>query len=151
MESWRIVWRDGFAPVLSTEGLESLWRALRDDDAQLTQGATTMPPPLMCNSDRELNGCCSIGWCGWKGEQLATVGAVEEFFARTCFEADQRLGEAGGCRWFLNWFDDTPRQRMRQELLVEVERLLEQRFVVDMLDRVVRRRQRMPRRRASAA
>lgn len=49
---------------------------------------------------------------------------VEEFFARVCFEADQRLGEPAGCRWFLNWFDDTPRDQMRHELLTEVDRTL---------------------------
>ncbi len=37
-----------------------------------------------------------------------------------CFEIDQRLGEPAGCRWFLNWFDETPRDAMRQDLLGEV-------------------------------
>jgi hypothetical protein len=58
---------------------------------------------------------------GWQGEELKTVGEVEEFFARACFDADQRLGEPAACRWFLNWFDDTPRNRMRHELLEEIE------------------------------
>jgi hypothetical protein len=52
---------------------------------------------------------------------------VEEYFARLCFEADQRLGEPAVCRWFLNWFDDTPRDVMRRELLAEVERALAER------------------------
>jgi hypothetical protein len=52
---------------------------------------------------------------------------VEEFFARMCFEIDQRLGEPAGCRWFLNWFDETPREEMRQQLLAEVKRALAQR------------------------
>ena len=67
---------------------------------------------------------CALGYCGWQGDRLETVGQVEEFFARCCFEADQRLGEAAACRWFLNWFDDTPRDEMRQELLAEVERAI---------------------------
>jgi hypothetical protein len=132
MESWRMVWRDGFAPVLSTDGLEALWQALREDDPHLGQGATTTPPPLACNSGRALEGCCSIGWCGWKGDKLATVGAVEEFFARSCFEADQRLGEPAACRWFLNWFDDTPRDEMRRQLLDEVESALAARMPVEL-------------------
>ena len=128
MESWRMVWRDGFAPVLSTDGLERSGRPYAKTIRTSAKGATTTPPPLACNSERALEGCCSIGWCGWKGEKLETVGEVEEFFARSCFEADQLLGEPAACRWFLNWFDDTPRQQMRLELLAEVERTLEQRF-----------------------
>jgi hypothetical protein len=58
------------------------------------------------------------------GDGLETVAEVEEFFARMCFEVDQRVGEPAGCRWFLNWFDETPREEMRAELLAEVERAL---------------------------
>ena len=35
----------------------------------------------------------------------------------------ERLGEPAACRWFLNWFDDTPRDQMRRELLAEVKPL----------------------------
>jgi hypothetical protein len=58
---------------------------------------------------------------------LSTVGQVEEFFARCCFEADQRLGEPAACRWFLNAYDDWPRDEMRREMLAEVERELAER------------------------
>jgi len=131
MESWRKVWRDGFAPILSTAGLEMLRDALSRDDARLTQGATTTPPPLMCVQDWPVEACCALGFCGWRGDGLETVGEVEEFFARCCFEADQRLGEPAACRWFLNWFDDTPRDEMRRELLSEVEIVLGERFPID--------------------
>ena len=127
MESWRTVWRDGFAPVLSTRGLEALRDALTDDDPRLTQGSTTTPPPLMCVQDWPVEAACALGFCGWQGDRLDTVGEVEEFFARCCFEADQRLGEAAACRWFLNWFDDMPRDEMRAELLAEIEWALEER------------------------
>ena len=36
MESWRTVWREGFAPVLSLKGLEALRDALAADDPRLT-------------------------------------------------------------------------------------------------------------------
>ena len=127
MESWRTVWREGFAPVLSRRGLEALREALLVDDQRLSQGSTTTPPPLMCVQDWPVEAACALGYCGWQGEKLQTVGEVEEYFARCCFEADQRLGEAAACRWFLNWFDDTPREEMRQELLGEVERAIEER------------------------
>ena len=125
MESWRTVWRNGFVPALTLEGLEALREALATDDPRITQGSTTTPPPLMCVQDWPIEGCCAVGFCGWQGEHLDTVGEVEEFFARCCFEADKRLGEAAACRWFLNWFDDTPRDEMRLNLLVEIDREIE--------------------------
>jgi hypothetical protein len=134
MESWRKVWREGLAPLLSTPGLEALSKALIEDDVRLQQGATTTPPPLQCVQDWPVEGACAIGFSGWRGDGLETVGEVEEFFARTCFEIDQRLGEPAGCRWFLNWFDDTPREEMRRLLLAEVGRTLAQRQSADFVD-----------------
>ncbi|MGL4420895.1 MAG: hypothetical protein ACRCZF_09545 [Gemmataceae bacterium] len=139
MESWRTVWREGFAPVLSTMGLAALQTALKRDDARLTQGSTTTPPPLLCVQEWPCEGACALGYCGWMGDGLDTVGAVEEYFAKTCYEADQRLGEPAGCRWFLNWFDDTPRDEMRRDLLAEVERILAERIPPAELARPRRR------------
>jgi len=51
MESWRKVWREGVAPLLSTRSLETLRHGLVTDDPQLQQGATTTPPPLQCVQD----------------------------------------------------------------------------------------------------
>src|SRR5262249_59457617 len=102
MESWRKVWRDGLAVQLSTAGLEALGRALLTDDVRLIQGATTVPPPLQCVQDWAVEGACVLGFCGWRGDGLATVAQVEEFFDRTCFQADQRPGEPAPRRWLLN-------------------------------------------------
>ena len=82
----------------------------------------------MCVQDWPVEAACALGFCGWQGDELESVGQVEEFFARACFEADQRLGEPAACRWFLNWFDDTPRDHMRRDLLNEVELALAQRL-----------------------
>jgi hypothetical protein len=128
MESWRNVWRKGVAPLLSLESLEMLRQALVNDDPHLVQGATTTPPPLQCVQDWPVEGACGLGYCGWKGDGLETVGEVEEYFARMCFEIDQAMGEPAACRWFLNWFDDTPRDEMRRELLTEVHRTLAERL-----------------------
>src|SRR5438874_13685269 len=127
MESWQNVWRKGVAPLLSTESLEVLRQALVSDDARLLQGATTTPPPLQCVQDWPVEAACALGYCGWQGDGLETVAEVEEFFARMCFEIDQRLGEPAACRWFLNWFDETPRDDMRRLLLAEVNRALARR------------------------
>ena len=128
MESWRKVWREGLAPVLSTRGLQALKQALQRDDERLTQGATTTPPPMQCVLDWPVEGACVVGYCAWQGDGLETVGEVEEFFAKVCFEADQRLGEPAAVRYFLNWFDDTPRDEMRRELLAEVNLVLAERI-----------------------
>jgi hypothetical protein len=129
-QSWQIVWRDGFAKVLPTAGLAALAEALRTDDVRLKQGSTTVPPPLMCVQDWPCEAGCALGFCGAVengGFDVATVGSCEEFFARVCYEADQLLGMPAACRWFLNWFDNTPRDQMRAELLPEVEAVLAQR------------------------
>ena len=128
MESWRKVWRDGLAPHLSAAALVALQRGLTTNDARLIQGATTAPPPLECVRDWPVEAACVLGFCGWQGEGLQTVAEVEEFFARACFEADQSLGEPAACRWFLNWFDDTPRDEVRRQFLPEVNRVLAQRM-----------------------
>jgi hypothetical protein len=126
-EAWRQVWREGFVPVLSTAALEALREGLINDDPRLQQGATTTPPPLLSLMDWSVEAACALGYCGWQGEGLQTVGQVEEYFARLCYEADLRLGEPTACRHFLNWYDDTPREVVRQELLAEVELALAQR------------------------
>lgn len=127
VESWRSVWRFGFAPILSTAGLTALAAALEADDSRLTQGSTTTPPPLMCVQEWPVEAACALGYCGWMGDGLDTVGGVQKFFVRCCFDADQRLGDLAACRGFLNWFDDTPRDEMRSELLAEVRRELSSR------------------------
>ena len=128
MDSWRQVWRDGLAPLISTRALEVLRTALVNDDGRLMQGATTSPPPLQCVQDWPVESACALGFCGWQGEGLETVAEVEEYFARLCFEVDQRLGKPAACRWFLNWFDEAPRDEMRRQLLAEVQRTLAQRL-----------------------
>lgn len=123
MESWRKVWREGVAPLLSREQLERLRSGLELDDPKLIQGATTTPPPLMCVQDWPCEAGCALAYCAMNGgrpEEELTVGEVEEFFARMCYEIDQRVGEPAGCRWFLNWFDETDRNEMRYLLLEEV-------------------------------
>lgn len=149
MESWRSTWRGGFAPFLPTEGLRALREALAVDDPRLTQGSTTTPPPLMAVQDWPVEagdalafvGATVLGGFACTREEFiaaggnclhtnpasANVGQVEEFFAKACFEADRALGEPAACRWFLNFFDDTPRDEMRRELLSEVDRELERR------------------------
>ncbi len=130
IEAWRKVWREGLGPHLSTPALEALRQALLQDDRRLIQGATTSPPPLQSLQEWPVEAACGLGYCGWQGEGLETVKQVEEYFAQLCFEADRVLGEPAACRWFLNWFDDTPRDEMRAALVAEIDTILSQRHLV---------------------
>jgi hypothetical protein len=127
MELWRKVWRDGLSPLLSLESLEALRLALIADVPSLKQGQTTDPPALSCMKDFPVDAACLIGYCGWVGDGLRTVGEVDDYFGRMCFAIDQAMNEQAGCRWLLEWFDSTPRSEMRAELLPEVERSLARR------------------------
>ena len=129
MKPWQKVFRDGLAPCLSTPGLLALRKALADDDPRLQQGATTTPPPLRCVRDWPVEGACLVGYSFWQGDRGgdATVGEVEEFFARACFDCDVRISEPAGCRWLLNAYDEWPRQEMILNLLPEVELELDKR------------------------
>src|SRR5207248_2027251 len=108
--AWQKCWREGFVPELSASALESLAIALLSDDPRLITGATTIPPPLQAVAEWPVEAACPIGLSGWLGDGLESVGQVEEYFARLCYEADQRLGEPAACRYLLNWIDETPRQ-----------------------------------------
>lgn len=132
MELWRKVWRQGVAPQLSDAGLGALRQALLSDDERLLQGATTTPPPLMVAAEWEVEAACPIGFCGWQGDGLATVQEVEEYFARVCFNCDQAIGEPAACRFFLNFFDESPRLEVRLALLAEVEAEIDRRRVAAM-------------------
>ena len=120
MEKWRRVWRIGLAPQLSAAGLIALQSALLRDDPRLLQGVTCFPPPLDALQERQVEGTCALGFCGWQGEGLHRIGDLERFFHRLCDAADAILHEPAACRYFLNWYDDTPRAQMRRELLAEV-------------------------------
>ena len=131
MESWRKVWRDGLALQVSTRGLLALKRGLAGDDPRLTQGATSVPPPLESVLDWPIEGACVLGYGAWQGDGLETVGEVESLFAEACFEADRRLGEPAAMRYFLTWYDDVPRDEMRRQMLSEVARELSRRYDFD--------------------
>jgi hypothetical protein len=133
MSMWKTVLQEGFLPGISSKALLALEHALRLDDPRLIQGATTMPPPLQCVLDWPCEGSCLRGFCAWADHDFeASVGQVEEEFARACFDADERVGEKAGCRYLLNWFDETPRDEMRALLLPEIQAELARRCVMPL-------------------
>jgi hypothetical protein len=121
MPAWKKCWRDGIAPQLDQDALKALRRALLNDDRRLIQGATTSPPPLHCVSDWQVEAADAISFALWQGNGYATVGQLEEQFALVCMKASEALGDPTGCRWFLNWWDETDRKTARQALLVELD------------------------------
>jgi hypothetical protein len=119
-----------FLPSLPTAGLEALATALAEDDERLLQGATTFPPPLHVARDMPVCAACAVSLALWRGHGLTTVGDVEEAFALACAAASERTGDPTGARYFLNWYDETPRPTMRRELLAEVNLALADREAV---------------------
>ncbi len=127
MESWRIIWRRGISPLLTWEHLTVLRQALLIDDPRLLQGATTIPPPMTIVASNPCEAADPIGFCHWIADGQENVADVEEFFARVCFECDQRIQEPAACRWFINFWDESPREEARALLLGEVARALDER------------------------
>lgn len=126
--SWRHAFRVGFAPQFSVDQLRDLRAALVRDDPKLIQGKTVIP--RLCDEvgDAKPVGACGISYIGWhSGEGLSSILAVEDWFGEVCHKADQLLKEPAACRYFLNFFDDTPRDEMRPLLIAEIDRELEQR------------------------
>lgn len=129
MERWRDCWRRGIAPLLSTASLAVLVKALVEDDPRLIQGATCVPGVIEVTASWRPEQACALGYAGWIGDGLETVSEIEEFYVRLCDAIDERLADGLGFRWFVNWFDDTPRLEMRSQLLPEVERSLSERLL----------------------
>jgi len=122
------------APQLPTEGLRALAAALEADDPRLLQGATQEPLPLAGLWGWPVERACAVAyacWWGLKDPGAATVAQIEQLFATTCFDCDRALNEMAGCRWFLQWHDETPRAEMLSLLLEEVERELSRRRDAD--------------------
>lgn len=125
VDRWRDCFRRGFAPQMADCELDALEFALELDDDRLKQGCTTEPPPFEAIRDWKTEGACLVGYAWWQGPAggKATVGEVEEMFARRCAEADGLLDEVAGCRHLLNWWDYHPdRFVARADMLAEVQR-----------------------------
>jgi hypothetical protein len=117
---WQRVWRTGIAPLASPDGLAALEKALVIDDRRLLQGVTSAPSFLNLPSARPICGACALAWLGWHGDGLRTTSDIERYFHQLCDAVDAALNEAAATRFFLNWYDSTPRDEMRRLLLAEV-------------------------------
>jgi len=129
LEAWKYAWRHGIALSLSTPGLRALRAALATGDPRLVQGYTSLP--WAADPNTAPAAACAVGLAGWLGDGLDTIAAVEKAFVRVCLDADARLDEPAGCRYFLTWHDETPLARVRQDLLPEIDRELARRAAAD--------------------
>jgi hypothetical protein len=118
---WKKVFRV-MTKELSAQQLEFLKKALDDDDPRLLQGSTCYPPELL-GSDimgkLECEGACLIGYAGWKSG-IRTIEGVSEFFRKICNAIDSQFNEPAYCRYLLNWYDESPRDEMRRDVLAEI-------------------------------
>ena len=85
------------------------------------------PQPRCGRPGWACEGACLLAYAGWIGDGLDGVGDVEDRFAKVCFEAEARIGEPAACRWLLDWFDNTPLDEVRRDLLPEIDAELERR------------------------
>lgn len=123
MSPWQRVWRFGIAPLLTPDGLAALRSALETDDPRLIQGSTTEPMPIPLFADEPVEGACAVAFSLWRGNAAKRVGALHRAFRSLCASADDLLDEPLATLVFLNWFDETPRTKMRGELLAELDEL----------------------------
>lgn len=121
MEPWRKVWRAGYAPELSLAALQCLRTGLESDDPALLQRQTTQPRIGFEVMDVAMEGADALCYGPWRANEVVTVADAERVWAALCRAADGRCGGPGACRGFLGWYDVTPRDVMRRELLSEVE------------------------------
>ena len=111
MEKWRRVWRDrDRAAAVTSRFARSAIGSCSATIAGCCKASSPrrrrwMPTPIAPSS-----AAVPSVLCGWLGEGRTSVGAVEEYFTAICEAADAAFGEPAACRFFFNWFDDSPRR-----------------------------------------
>lgn len=132
MERWREAWR-GITGFIPTKGLLALREAIACDDPGLVQNKTTIPAARSFTTDDDCHGACAIAYCFWHGFGIKGVGELRFLFEAVSTDADEHFTDLNPRRrrrfsyHFVRWFDRSPRERVRAELLVEVERELAER------------------------
>jgi hypothetical protein len=129
--NWRDVFVKGFAPSLSTPGLERLHAALESNDPAVMQGGVTHPPAIQHCHDLTVERADAVAFAGWEPGQ--SVGTVQTAYRLMTQESAVRLGDAD---WscpslapFYRWYDRTPRAEVFAELAAVVAEVLAARGV----------------------
>jgi hypothetical protein len=126
MKKWQLAFRHA-AKSLSLDGLQALLKALRDDDDALEQGTTTVPTWFYGCREVACEGGCAIGFAAWKSGAV-WARDVQAAFLRVCDSFDGMDGLTLGD--FTGWFDHTPRDQMRAELIQVVEAVITERVTL---------------------
>lgn len=117
-KAWIKSFHEGLIPLLTDGELTALRDGLANDDPRLIQNWTTRPAPIPSAHNWPVEGACLIGYAGWIGGGLETVGEVESFFNRICWEADSRTIDSA-IQYLLYYYDENPREVVFRELLSE--------------------------------
>ena len=133
MEPWRLIFRRGFAPLLSNSALNALQDGLKQDDPALVQGCVVVRRPVPGCWDLAAVVLGLLAYVGREGEGLFSVFEVSEFHERLKEAAAQKLGQMDAATLFLNWFDKTPRDLMRKNLLQETHLELRKRKIASRI------------------
>lgn len=144
MEPWRLIFRKGFAPLLSNDSLVALQNGLKHDDPALVQGCVVFPRPMPGFWDLPAAAVGLLGYMGREGEGLFSVFEVSEFHERLMQAAAQKLGQMDAAILFLSWFDKTPRDLMRKNLLQETHLELRKRKTASRIREKQSAQQRIP-------
>lgn len=101
MELWREVWREGFAPQLSTRQLTELRDRIKEQPDRFIAGRTFLPHPV--HHDRPC-AACVLGWLAWGGDPEMSIAEGMTNYRDLLVWAQQRLTVAG-IKPFFAWFD----------------------------------------------
>lgn len=123
---WRTAWHDHLAPLLPTRGLEALKAALETGDKTLIQGRTTYPHPFEdLPPDTPIDGACALGFCVWKGHDLATVQAVFAGVQAVLLRSYETTAKTNiSVHSFFTFVDHAPWKQVVELLLPEVTKTL---------------------------
>jgi hypothetical protein len=132
LRPWQVAWRNGFAPLLTTSGLEALRSALLHESPELVRGVTTTLPDGADPNDSPPTAACPLAYAGWRGDGLPSAAAVEAWWVELYDAADARLTDGPAGVWeLLDFIDESPRPVVRRGLMLEVGRELARRAAVE--------------------
>ena len=120
MESWKKSFAH-IADVCGVPALQVLRTAVSENYCSLIQGTTVAYEPATNPGDRTVCGACAVGYMYWKADDMDFADDVEEAVAATFSEVAKKAGWDRAPDLFTNWYDETPRDEMRRELLPVID------------------------------
>lgn len=116
IEKWKTCWRENVAPNLTTKGLKGLLTALIDCDQNLVKGLIVGKSNKCYSPAAKPVVGCAIGYSMIKSGY------------RTCLSIHNKYAKLRNISDFTFWFDHTPIEEIRIELVKEVRKTLSKRF-----------------------